>query len=104
MQASTGDLRKRCTVAWAAPDQQYLWSLELPSGATIEDALTAARRAAGTAQPAIPWDTADVGVFGEARQRHEVFADGDRIELYRPLPRDPRTQRRERVQRERRGK
>ena len=105
-QASGALSRKRCTVAWAAPARQYLWSLELPPGATIGDALTAARRDADAdadaAQAAIPWDTADVGVFGEPRLRHEVFADGDRIELYRPLRHDPREQRRERVQRERR--
>ena len=100
--ASAAASRKRCTVAWATPVRQYLWSLELPPGATIADALAAARRAAGTAQPAIPWDTAPVGVFGEPRLRHEVFADGDRIELYRPLRHDPREQRRARVQRERR--
>jgi putative ubiquitin-RnfH superfamily antitoxin RatB of RatAB toxin-antitoxin module len=32
-----------------------------------------------------------------------VCADGDRIELYRPLRRDPRQRRRERVQHERRS-
>ncbi|HKD54730.1 MAG TPA: RnfH family protein [Steroidobacteraceae bacterium] len=94
--------RKRCTVAWAARTRQHLWSLELQPGATIADALAAARRNPEAAQLAIPWDTAEVGVFGEPRLRHEVFADGDRIELYRPLRRDPREQRRERVQRERR--
>lgn len=97
-----GAPRKRCTVAWAARTQQCLWHLELPPDATIADALAAARRAAQDAQLAIPWETAAVGVFGEPRRRHEVFADGDRIELYRPLHRDPREQRRARLQRERR--
>jgi putative ubiquitin-RnfH superfamily antitoxin RatB of RatAB toxin-antitoxin module len=44
-----------------------------------------------------------VGIFGEPRARTDVCADGDRIELYRPLRRDPRERRRERVQRERRS-
>ena len=96
--------RKRCTVAWATRTRQHLWSLELPPGATIGDALAAAQRAPDAAQLAIPWDTAEVGVFGEPRLRHEVFADGDRIELYRPLRHDPREQRRQRVQRERRAR
>jgi len=43
-------------------------------------------------------------VFGELRSRSDGCADGDRIELYRPLERDPRERRRERVQRERRSK
>jgi len=42
-------------------------------------------------------------VFGELRSRSDSYEDGDRIELYRPLERDPRERRRERVQRERRG-
>jgi putative ubiquitin-RnfH superfamily antitoxin RatB of RatAB toxin-antitoxin module len=99
--------RKRCTVAYATRERQYLWDVELPTGACIADALAAARAAAGgTGEPAagIPWDAAAVGIFGEPRTRSDRFEDGDRIELYRPLHRDPRERRRERVQRERRTK
>jgi putative ubiquitin-RnfH superfamily antitoxin RatB of RatAB toxin-antitoxin module len=39
-------------------------------------------------------------VFGEVRRRSDACADGDRIELYRPLARDPRARRRERLRRE----
>ena len=101
-QSPAGAPRKRCTVVWAVRTRQHLWSLELPPAATIADALEAARRSPDAAQLEVPWDTVEVGVFGEPRLRHEVFADGDRIELYRPLRRDPREQRRERVQRQRR--
>jgi putative ubiquitin-RnfH superfamily antitoxin RatB of RatAB toxin-antitoxin module len=94
---------KRCTVAWATRERQYLWSVELPSSARIADALAAARRMASAGVAAeIPWDSASVGVFGELRARSDPCADGDRIELYRPLRDDPRQRRRERVQRERR--
>jgi uncharacterized protein len=95
--------RKRCVVVYATPAEQRLWSLELPLSATIGQALQAARAACGEAPgcAGIAWDSAPVGVFGEARARHEQFADGDRIELYRALRRDPRERRRERVQRER---
>jgi hypothetical protein len=96
---------KRCVVAYATRDRQHLWSLELPSGATIADALAAARRAAereaAGLDPAL-WERGVVGVFGEVRARDGAFADGDRIELYRPLRADPRARRRERVARERR--
>jgi putative ubiquitin-RnfH superfamily antitoxin RatB of RatAB toxin-antitoxin module len=44
-----------------------------------------------------------VGVFGELRARSARCADGERIELYRPLGHDPRAARRARVQRERRA-
>jgi uncharacterized protein len=92
---------KRCTVVYALPQRQYQWALELPAQARIGDALAAARALAPA--PSIPWDSAPVGIFGEQRQRSDDFADGDRIELYRPLPSDPRARRRARVQRERRG-
>ena len=95
---------KRCTVAWATRERQYLWHVEVPSSARIADALAAARRMASAAIAAeIPWDSASVGVFGERRARSDHCADGDRIELYRPLRSDPRQRRRERVQRERSG-
>jgi uncharacterized protein len=94
--------RKRCTVVYALRERQFEWSLELPADASIGEALTAARRLAGEDTPAIPWDSAAVGVFGVQCRRADRFHDGDRIELYRPLRRDPRERRRERVQRERR--
>lgn len=95
---------KACTVAWAGA-QQHLWSLRLGPEACIADALAAARAAAGNTAAAarIPWDTAPVGIFGELRQRSDRFADGDRIELYRPLARDPRERRRAEVARARRA-
>jgi hypothetical protein len=52
----------------------------------------------------VPWDTAPVGIFGEPRERQDVPADGDRIEIYRPLLSDPRQRRREKVRRDRRAK
>ena len=96
--------RKRCTVAYATRERQYLWRVELPAGASIAEALLAARALAGPeAGAAVPWDSADIGIFGEPRARSAPCADGDRIELYRPLSRDPRERRRERVQRARRS-
>jgi uncharacterized protein len=96
---------KRCVVAYATRERQYLWDVELPPAATIADALAAARAAAERESAAIDpalWEAAPVGVFGERRARDAACEDGDRIELYRPLRADPRARRRERVQRERR--
>ena len=96
--------RIRCTVAFATRERQYLWSVELPPSARIADALAAARtRLPAELAVQVPWDSAPVGVFGEPRTRSDNCADGDRIELYRPLRRDPRARRRERVERERRS-
>jgi putative ubiquitin-RnfH superfamily antitoxin RatB of RatAB toxin-antitoxin module len=87
---------KRCTVAYALPERQWLWPLELPDAATVADALAAARVLAVDA-PALPWDDATVGIYGVACARDAPFRDGDRIEVYRPLAADPRAARRERV-------
>jgi uncharacterized protein len=83
---------KHCVVAYADPTRQYLWPVALSAAATIAEAIEAARRQAPEA--AIPWDSAPVGIFGEPRSRADLPADGDRIELYRPLRDDPRQRRR----------
>jgi putative ubiquitin-RnfH superfamily antitoxin RatB of RatAB toxin-antitoxin module len=90
---------KRCVVAYATPSRQDLWHLELPADATVADALQAARQQAHVAgvEGEIPWDTAAVGIFGQASARSEVPRDGDRIEIYRPLAGDPRERRRARL-------
>jgi putative ubiquitin-RnfH superfamily antitoxin RatB of RatAB toxin-antitoxin module len=95
-----GPLRLHCTVAYATRERQYLFDLELPAPASIADALAAARSRADPGAE-IPWEAAAVGVFGEPRTRSDACADGDRIELYRPLRKNPRERRRERVARER---
>ena len=94
-----GQGRKRCVVAYATPSRQFLWPVELPEQATIEDALAAARAIAEDEQ--VPWDSAPVGIYGELRNRSDRPANGDRIEIYRPLHGDPRERRREHVRRQR---
>ena len=93
---------KRCVVAYATRDHQYLWTVDLPETATIADALSIARGLAASTVEDVPWDSAPVGVYGEVRDRQEVPGDGDRIEIYRPLHSDPRERRRERVRKDRR--
>ena len=104
---------KRCVVAYATRDHQYLWTVDLPADATVAEALVTARGFAantrttrGTSEEIqqIPWDTAPVGIFGEVCERHAVPVDGDRIEIYRPLQSDPRERRREKVRRDRKSK
>jgi putative ubiquitin-RnfH superfamily antitoxin RatB of RatAB toxin-antitoxin module len=93
--------RKRCVVAYATRDEQFLWSVELPAAATVADALAAAHALAQ--RDDVPWDSTDVGIFGRACNRSDVPLDGDRIEIYRPLRSDPRERRRGRVREERRA-
>jgi putative ubiquitin-RnfH superfamily antitoxin RatB of RatAB toxin-antitoxin module len=93
--------RKRCLVACDSRDGVHCVEIELDAAATIADALRAAR----ALLPAVEadWDRGSTGVWGEIRPLAWCPADGDRVELYRPLPQDPRARRRERVQRARRG-
>jgi putative ubiquitin-RnfH superfamily antitoxin RatB of RatAB toxin-antitoxin module len=86
---------KRCLVAYATTERQHLWSVQLGASASIQDAIAAARAQAPLLD--VPWDDAPVGIFGVLRARTDLPAEGDRIELYRALPRDPRAERRERV-------
>jgi len=63
-------------------------ALQLPAGATVRDALEAAGVGAGA--PA-------VGVFGKQVRLDTRLADGDRVEVYRPLALDPKERRRQRA-------
>lgn len=92
--------RKRCTVAYATRERQWLWEVELDAAADIAAALAAARERAARdpgADLAIPWDDAPVGVYGQARTRASIPRDGERIELYRALRIDPKESRRARA-------
>jgi putative ubiquitin-RnfH superfamily antitoxin RatB of RatAB toxin-antitoxin module len=93
--------RKRCVVAYATRERQYLWAVDVPVDATIADVIEAARQLAD--EPDVPWDTAAVGIFGEVRDRSDRPLEGDRVEIYRPLPSDPRDRRRAQVQKQRKA-
>jgi putative ubiquitin-RnfH superfamily antitoxin RatB of RatAB toxin-antitoxin module len=93
--------RKRCVVAYATRGEQLLWAVELPVNATVADALAEARALAK--RDDVPWDSADLGIFGRPCNPADVPEEGDRIEIYRPLKSDPRERRRARVQNERRA-
>ena len=95
------DGRKRCVVAYATRERQYLWAVDVSMDATIAETIEAARQLAD--EPDVPWETAPVGIFGELRDRSDRPSQGDRVEIYRPLPSDPRDKRRERVQKQRKA-
>lgn len=86
---------KECTVTFALPARQWAWRVRLPEEATIADALRAAREQSRDVE--VPWETADVGIFGVLCDRAALPRDGDRIEIYRPLTSDPKESRRARA-------
>lgn len=85
----------RVEVAYATANEQILLCVEMPAGSRIIDAVECSgllRR-----RPDIKWPDAPVGVFGQKISKDALLADGDRVEIYRPLRVDPKTRRRERA-------
>jgi putative ubiquitin-RnfH superfamily antitoxin RatB of RatAB toxin-antitoxin module len=88
-------------VCYAAPQGQALIALELPEGATLQQAIEASgilRR-----YPDIDLGTQKVGVFGKLKTLDTVLADHDRVEIYRPLLVDPKLSRQRRVDKARKA-
>jgi hypothetical protein len=80
----------KITVAYALPDRQTLEEVVVPKGATVADAI--ARSHVLEQHPEINLKVNKVGIFGKLVKMDTVLRDGDRVEIYRPLPkpvRDP---------------
>lgn len=82
-------------VAYARPDVQVLLPVQVPSGATVADALRAAQITLRF--PEIDLETAKVGIFGKLTRMDTVLSPRDRVEIYRPLIADPKEVRRQRA-------
>ena len=82
-----GTIRVELVRAW--PRRHELHVLDLPRGATVADAVAAAKLADA--------DHSGLAVFGERVEADRLLADGDRVELLRPLVADPKDARRRRA-------
>ena len=91
----------RVEVVFATPARQELKALELPSGATVADAIEGSGLQALFDE--IDFDQLEVGIWGRVTERSTPLREGDRVELYRPLARDPREARRELAKAQRLG-
>lgn len=89
--------RLRVQVAYALPERQWLWLVELDAGARVGDAIQASPFPQRFPEQAR--ETLTVGVFGKLCELDQPLRDGDRIEIYRPLLIDPKQARRQRAQR-----
>jgi len=88
-------------VCYAAAGEQALIAVELPVGATLQQAVDASgilRRF-----PQIDLGVQKVGVFGKLKPLDAVLADHDRVEIYRPLLVDPKLSRQRRVEKTRKA-
>jgi uncharacterized protein len=82
----------RVEVVYAAHGAADAVTVELPEGATVRDAIAAAAMKEGAA----------LGIFGKRVEAATRLADGDRVEIYRPLVLDPKERRRSLSRRPRR--
>lgn len=86
-------------VVLATPARQQVLALAVPSDCTARRAVELAREAGLDLSAAADLDAGHgpLGVWGERVADERVLADGDRLELYRPLRQDPRERRRRRA-------
>ncbi len=89
-------------VAYARPDVQVIIPVEIPEGATLEQAITLSR--IQERFPEIDISTCKVGIFGKLSKRSAVLKSGDRVEIYRPLIADPKLVRKQRAAESKRSK
>jgi putative ubiquitin-RnfH superfamily antitoxin RatB of RatAB toxin-antitoxin module len=79
-------------LVYALPDEQSVVELTLEPGVTAAEAI---RRSGLLEQyPEIDLQSARIGIHGRVVQRDTVLADGDRVEIYRPLVTEPKQARR----------
>lgn len=86
----------RIEVVYATPSRQELIELDVDAPLSVADAI----RASGIERLFPDEDLAarDVGIWGRIVSRDAMAKDGDRIEIYRSLERDPREARRLRAE------
>lgn len=91
--------RLRVEAAYATPARQVIRALEVQTGTTVEEVV---RRSGLLGEfPEIDLGVNRVGIFGSLVNLKTLVADGDRVEIYRPLQVDPKDARRGRARRQR---
>jgi putative ubiquitin-RnfH superfamily antitoxin RatB of RatAB toxin-antitoxin module len=85
----------RIEVVYALPQKQEIFAVELPSGATVRQAI----EACGVLRkyPEIDLEKNKFGVFAKLAKPDALLRDGDRVEIYRPLIADPKEVRKQRA-------
>lgn len=82
-------------IVYALAQRSIAKALQVPSGASIADALLLA--AADPEFRDVDLANAAVGIYGMVALRDQPLQDGDRIEVYRPLLEEPKLARRKRA-------
>ncbi len=82
-------------IVYATEDRQELIALKVRQGTTVAGAIESSSIA--SLFPGEMSDVCPTGIWGRLVRRTQVLKDGDRVELYRELQKDPREARRERA-------
>jgi putative ubiquitin-RnfH superfamily antitoxin RatB of RatAB toxin-antitoxin module len=87
----------RVEVVYALPERQYLRSVTLEEGSSVEQAIMAS----GILEQRAEIDLAinKVGIYSRPVKLGDQVSEGDRVEIYRPLIADPKELRRQRAER-----
>lgn len=82
-------------VAYARPDEQRIFSLQVPTDTTVQTVI----EQSGVLQhyPEIDLNQHKVGVFGKVTKLDAGLHPGDRVEIYRQLIADPKEARKKRA-------
>lgn len=82
-------------VAYAKANQQTVLRLQMANTSTVEQAIIES----GILQqwPEIDLQKNKVGIFGQICELDKVLNAGDRVEIYRPLQKDPMDARRQKA-------
>ncbi|KAA8726304.1 uncharacterized protein ACVWV0_001313 [Ewingella americana] len=86
----------RVEVVYALPERQYLRTVKLEEGSTVEQAIVASGLL--ELRKDIDLKSNKVGVYSRPVKLADTISDGDRIEIYRPLIADPKELRRQRAE------
>jgi putative ubiquitin-RnfH superfamily antitoxin RatB of RatAB toxin-antitoxin module len=75
-------------VMYALPSGQFIVDVDAPEGVTAEEAV----RLSGLLEkhPEIDLSVNKLGMFAKLVKADQVLQEGDRVEIYRPLPKKPR--------------
>jgi len=76
------------SIIYALPHEQTLEELNVPDETTVEQAIQMSHIL--EKHPEIDLAENKVGIFAKLAKLDQLLHEGDRIEVYRPLPRKPR--------------
>lgn len=94
--ADAAPVQVNVEVAYALPDKQKIVALKVAAGSSPLEAAQASN--IDKEFPGLSLGDAKMGIFGKAVDVYKYeLAEGDRVEIYRPLQIDPKQARRDRA-------